>query len=516
MLEQPGNTALGGFMNKFTIDFLNLLKHSIMKKIIIKINPLFITVLIFSIFFSACNDENLNNEAAIINSFSVKGKDNSFFRAVINDDNTVTIKVSPYLDASVVLDSAFAIFYLTKGATVSPDPTIPQNFAQEGGVKYTVTSEDKQNKRDYIVSWGISDQLPNGEGFSYAEIGTKKDFTQLGYPGEVNNFGFADSKLYGDLLMYPAYCGEYIVLLSRAYINADPTSQYGIKVVNKNTLNDAGTLNLGSISPANLKLITSDYKGNLVGVVSTNNETEIFYWTTPTDAPKSIGKMSINLASTTDGSANFQVAGDITGNAWISAMAPRGSKGEHYRIKVTNAQLASNYSMIETGYASDDCSGFQMISPLDDSDQPRYVVGDTEGTANAANSIHCYINSFAGSTVSVMPGLWQNTLQSWWVGTGFSTARVGGRSPVVSALPINGKTYVVVTSGTAWWHAAAVLSSDLQTLAHQNLNIAESVNRGWSYGSWADWYWSDEDNEAYLLVWLGRLGLYTYKLTCFE
>lgn len=485
-----------------------------MKKTNLKLYAIFTMALI--LLFSACNDEDLSNEAAIINSFSVKGKDNAFFKGVINDDNTITIKVSPYLDAVEVLDSAFATFYLSKGATVSPDPTIPQNFAQEGGIKYTVTSEDQKNKHEYIVSWGISDQLADGEGFSYAEIGTMKDFSQLGYPGEPRNFGFTDSKLYGDLEMYHAYCGDYIVLLSRAYIKTDPNSPHGIKVVDKTTLNGSQTLNLGSIDPSDLKIITSDYRGNMIGLVTVNNETEFFYWSTPTTAPTSVGKITVNMAPTSDGSTNFQVAGDITGNAWITALAPRGSSGEHYRIKVTDGQLASNYSIVETGYASDDCSGFQMISPLDDSDQPSFVVGDTEGTANAANSIHCYINTFAGSTVSVMPGLWQNTLQSWWVGTGFSTARVGGSSPVVSALPVNGKTYVVVTSGTAWWHAAAVLSSDLQTLAHENLNIADSVNRGWSFGSWADWYWNEEDKEAYLAVWFGRLGLYTYKLTCFE
>ena len=157
-----------------------------------------------------------------------------------------------------------------------------------------------------------------------------------------------------------------------------------------------------------------------------------------------------------------------------------------------------------------------MISPLDDSDQPSFVVGDAEGTANAANSVHCYVNSYAGSTLNVMPALWQNTLQTWWVGTGFTVARSGGRAPVVSALPINGKTYVVVTSGTAWWHAAAVLSSDLQTLAHENLNIAYGINRAWSFGAWVDWYWDEENEEAYLAVWFGRLGLYTYKMTCFE
>lgn len=469
--------------------------------------------------FGACKDDDLNSEAEITLSFSVEGTVGdkpAVFRGVINGDNTVTIKVSPYIDAEEALKSAVPTFYLSKGATVTPDPDIPQNFAQAGGVKYTVTSEDGKNKRDYTVGWGISDQLPYGEGFSYAEIGTAKKFDQMGYPGQQGNFDLPDSKQYGDLNMYHAYCGNYIVMLSRAYIDANPASPYCIKVVDKNTLNDAGSFNWGSISVANLKMITSDYKGRLVGAVVTGNETEIFYWVQPTDAPKSVGKIAVNMASSTDGSANFQVAGDITGNAWITALAPRGPKGEHYRVKVTGGQLASSYSTIETGFSSGDSAGFQMISPLDDSDSPSYVVGDTEGTAGAANSIHCYINTFSGLTTSTMPPLWQNTLQAWWVGTGFATARTGGRAPVVCGMVVNGKSYVVVTSGTAWWHAAAVLTSDLQTLAHQNLNIAESVNRNWSYGSYVDWYWSEENNEAYLAVWFGRLGLYTYKLTCFE
>lgn len=483
-----------------------------------KLNFKLYSTLAFSciLLFASCKEDNLSSEAEIIISFKVTNETGSVFNATIGNDNTVTIKVSPYVEAKEALKSARPSFYLSKGATVTPDPAIPQNFAQEGGVKYTVVSEDQKNKRDYIVTWGISDKLPFGSGFSYAEIGTKKDFTQLGYPGELNNFNLSDSKQYGDLLMYHAYCGDYIVLLSRAYATVDVNSPYCVKVVDKTNLNEAGSLNLGSIAIANLQIITSDYKGRCVAAVVKNNETEFFYWTKPGDAPKSVGKIPVNMAPSTDGSNNFQVAGDITGNAWITALAPRGPKGEHYRIKVTNGQLASNYSMVETGYSSGDCAGFQMISPLDDSDAPSFVIGDTEGTANAANSIHCYVNSPAGSTVSVMPPLWQNTLQAWWVGTGFSTARTGGRSPVVSALVINGKSYVTVTSGTAWWHAAAVLTSDLQTLAHENLNIAYSVNRGWSFGSWVDWYWNEDASEAYLAVWFGRLGLYTYKLTCFE
>ena len=469
------------------------------------------------IFFDSCKNDELSSEAKIISSFSVKGTSGTTFRGVIGDNNVITLKVSPYLDAETELDGVTPVFYLSHGATVSPDPTEPQNFARSGGVKYTVTAQDGKTKNEYNVAWAVSDQMQYGEGFSFAETGTTKSFVELGYPGEVGNTGLPSIE-YGDLLMYHAYCGNYIVLLSRVYIDTDPSSPHCVKVVDKTSLNPAGTLNLGSISVADLKLIASDYKGNCVGAVVTGDQTEIFYWTTPTEAPRSAGTINVNMASSTDGSANFQVAGDVTGNAWITALAPRGAKGEHYRVKVTGGRLASDYSIVETGYASDDCTGFQMISSIDDSDKPSFVIGDAEGTANAANSIHVYINSPSGVTTSIMPGLWQNTLQAWWVGTGFTPVRTGARSPFIAALPINGKTYVVVTSGTSWWFAAAVLSSDLQELAHSNLNIAFDVaaSRGWSYGEWADWYWSDDMKEAYLAIWFGRLGLYTFKMTCFE
>lgn len=489
-----------------------------------KLNLIFLLGIIMSCILSltSCKDESLSeklgHEAKIMISFKVKGTSGTVFNSSIGDDNTITIKVSPYLDAVEELKSAIPTFYLSKGSTVTPDPSLPQNFAQEGGVKYTVTSEDHSTTREYIVTWGVSDKLPYGAGFSYAEVGAHKIFTELGYPGELKGYNTGKSAVeYGDLQMYHAYCGNYIVLLSRAYIDIDVNSPYCIKVVDKMTLNDAGSLNIGSISLTNIKMITSDYRGRCVAAVVTNDETEFFYWTKPSDTPISIGKINVNMAPTSDLSNNFQVAGDITTNAWITALAPRDAAGTHYRIKVTDGHLASTYSTIETGYVSSDCSQFQMISPIDDSDQPNFVIGDAEGTAGAANSVHCYVNSFAGSTLFTMPPLWQSTLQAWWVGTGFTTTRGGGRCPIVSALPINGKTYVTVTSGTSFWFAAAVLTSNLQELAHENLNIAVGdISRGWSFGEWVDWYWDEEQQEAYLSVWFGRYGLYTYKMTCLE
>jgi len=500
-----------------------------MKKIKLNIFPALIILCIM--LTGACNNEELCDEADIIYSFKVykmEGTNRIYYDAEIGDDRSITIKLSPHVNAAEVLDSVFAVFYVSKGASVSPDPGLPQNFAQPGGVQYTITSENGKRQTVYTVTNGLSDPIPYGEGFGYTETGKSKFFPELGYPGVVGGNNWTTPSIeYGDLLVYHAYCGDYIILISRIYIDANPASPHCVKVVDKTTLEPAGNFNLGSISIASLKMITSDYKGRCVGAVTNSDETEFFYWTTPAAAPISVGKINVNMApapSDAQGLNNFQVAGDITGNAWITARAPSSARGEHYRIKVTGGRLASDYSTVETGYPSSDCSWFQMISPLDDSDNPAFVVGDTEGTGNSANSNKCYIISPAGATIWVMPGLWNNTLGStadvfpWWVGTGMSTARSGGRAPVVSALPINGKTYITVMSGTSFYFAAAVLNADLQALANNNriLDITYgSISRGWSWGSWVDWYYDEDRKEAWLAVWFGRVGLFTFKLTCY-
>jgi hypothetical protein len=158
-----------------------------------------------------------------------------------------------------------------------------------------------------------------------------------------------------------------------------------------------------------------------------------------------------------------------------------------------------------------------MISPLDDSDEPSFVIGDVQGSIGASYSISCYIKSPSGFLSATMSNLWDSKLQELWIGTGQSLERPGARKPVVSGMVINGKSYVAVLSGGLWEHAAAVLEPDLTTLAHENLNLCSpSLELGWSFGGWVDWYWNEDAGEAYLAVWFGRVGLYTYTLTCFE
>ena len=497
-----------------------------MKKL--KLNIFHALIILCVMLTGACSNDKLCDEADILYSFKVYRMDGTtrlYYNGIMGDDNVITLKISPHRDVQTELSAAYPLFYLSKGATVTPDPSEPQDFTQSGGVKYTVTSENGKNQKEYTVLWDISDPLPYGEGLAHAEPGAGKDFVELGYPGVFGVDGGVSIE-YGDVIVYNAYCGDYIVLLSRRYVEEPafgPSSPHCVKVVDKITLDEADvSFNLGAISLPALKMIASDYKGRCVGVVTTGGETEFFYWTTPADAPRSIGKIGVNMApmaSLADHSSNFQVAGDITGNAWITALAPRGVAGEHYRVKVTNGQLASNYSTVTTGYPSNDCNQFQMISPLDDSDNPSYVVGDVEGTVAANGSVKCYINSPAGTTTFVMLPFWNNGLPTWpyWVQTGQSLTRTGARRPVVSALSINGKSYVVVTSGSAYYPSAAVLTDDLQKLAHQNLSITlGSFTVGWSYGSWVDWYFDDDTKEAYLAIWFERYGLYTFNISCFE
>jgi len=452
---------------------------------------------------------------ADILSFSVRIDGEDFDGEIDSEKLTITVDLPS--EVWDLRNEAVATFNCSLGASSKPATGAVLDLTKE--VKIEVTASDGVSKKEWKVI--AHEIIPASTGFSHAEVGVAKTFVELGYPGEVGNWEIPSIE-YGDLLVYHAYCGNNIVLMSRVYIETDPASPHCVKVLDKTTLASAGNLNLGSISVSNLKMITSDYKGTMVAAVVNGSETEFFYWKKTTDSPVSIGKMNVNIAPAPSsltwnsgaGMDNFQVAGDITGNAWITALAPASDDGNHYRIKVTGGQLASSYSTVKTGYSSNDCTNFQMISPLDASDEPSFVIGDTEGDAATASSTRCYINNFAGLTTSVMPKYWQDILHTWWVGSGFSTLRTGGRAPVVSALPINGKTYVTVATGTAWWHAAVVLNSDLMSLAHENLNIAFETNRGWSFGAWADWYYDDVKKEAYLSMWFGRYGLRTYKMTC--
>lgn len=448
------------------------------------------------------------------------------FKSRMSND-TIYIQLNPTVDPEVILSEATLKFCISKGSTVKPDPTIPQDFTVEGGVKYTVTSEDGKTSRTYVVTHGLTDLLPYGEGATIGALQVEKQFPDLGYPGERANFGFADSRQYGDINGYISFCGhDYVVILGRQYTDPHfddaslnvPNYDLGLRVYNANDFSYVGKLELGSIQPAALKAISSDWNGLMAGVVVTaSGSSEIYTWDNPLSAPKLMGSVSENLGSASDGSNYIQISGDLKAQANITCGAVRGPEGEHYIIHLEGGQIVST-DKVSTGYSSGDANGFQMIAPMSPEPKPDYVIGDTEGSGN--NTIKVYINSFAGNTKSVMPGVLQSTgaggFHDWWVGTGSRLERTGARRPYVSCMQINGKDYVMLLNGTGWWWCNTLIQADDLNTRIEGAEYDFSINAGWSFGASGDWYWDESETTAYWVSWIDRHGAFKFKMTCFE
>lgn len=486
--------------------------------------------------FAACSEDDMFKEDAkqafIMGSsdkdcLTVTGKSGVVWKSRMSND-TIYIQISPNVDPEEELDSIVPKFYISKGATVSPDPSLPQQFWKEEGVRYTVTSGDGKKTASYVVTHGLTDLLEDGGGFSLGlPQNTNVLFTSLGYPGEQANYNFADSRHYGDLNGYVAYCGhDHIVLMAAQY--SDPQfdnpdlkvqdESLSFKVFNASDLSQAGNLNIGSFKLSEIRTITSDWNGVLVALVNTNGTSALYYWTSYSSAPKLVGQLPELMGTATNGSNYLQVAGDIFGQANVTTGAGADADGSHYMIHIENGSITDT-QIITTGYASNDCNGFQMISPLKPEPNSSYLVGDGEGGSNTNNTIRVYANTYKGATKVIMPNVLQNIWESWWVGTGASLARGGARRPYVSAMYINGKYYAAIMNGTAWWwHNDIAEIDDLLTRVNNGDGTAGafSVNCAWSFGGSCDWYYDPEIKEAYWVHYVDRYGMSTVRLTCYE
>lgn len=466
------------------------------------------------------------------NSLSVVGQSGIKWSSRMSND-TIYIKLSPTFDATVELKDVYPKFFISKGSTVSPDPSLPQDFSDlDNPITYTVTSEDGKTSRSYVVTYGPTDFLPYGEGFTLGAKQMDVLFPDLGYPGTpFTAAGVTDSRRYGDLNGYVAYCGhDHIVLLARQYSDPRfdsstpaPDFDLGIKVFKADDLTPDGVLNTGGINRQNIRAITSDWVGNMVAVVYTGGaSSDIYYWTKPTDAPVLLTSASVCLAPAVDGSNYVQVAGDVTAKANISCPGQRGLNGDHYMIHVEGG-AASEPEKFSTGYRSDDCNGFQMTSPMSAELHPDYAISDGEGVANTNNSLRVYTNNWAGGTTGVLTNAYQSVgaggFHDWWSGNGGTLARTGGRHPYISAMPINGKTYIMMMAGTAWWYCNVIIEAgDLHTrvTGAEVDYVIEGIGKAWSFGATGDWYYDESTHTGYWVGYTDRYGMFTMKFTCYE
>ena len=496
-----------------------------------KLHKIFIAtgILAIGLGFQSCNDDDIFTEAgkeAII----LGGDDLCNLRLTGNsgltwkskmDGNTIYILINPDLDPFEELNGTVAQFFVSKGALVDPDPAIPQNFAQDGGVEYTVISEDGSARNTYLVTYSSTAVPEYGTGYTLGTQIVEKKFPELGFPGEQGNYGFSDSRQYGDLNGYVGFCGHnHIVLMSRQYtapalgdasLNV-PDAELGLRVYNKQDLSYVGKLNIGSIDMKNLMAITSDMDGILVGAVVNGGSCDIYYWTSYNSSPLLLGSVQGNLCSTTDGSSHLSIMGKLNDKANISGHAGRDQSGSHYMIHVENNQIVDT-QVIETGARADDGNGFQMISPLTSELNSSYMFGDVEGTGNG--SIKVMAKTYKGTTKVTMPAVFNGSWQSWWVGTGSNITRTGARRPYVNSMLINGVHYALIMNGTAWWWHNDIAGLDDLSTRVNGTSWAYSVNLAWSFGGCSDWYWDDQRGDAYVVYYTDRYGMAVFRLTCF-
>lgn len=483
--------------------------------------------------FTSCDDDDVftrdGQEAFIFGGekscLTVKGNSGKEWSSYM-EDNTIYIQIAPWLDPVSELDGVVAKFYLSKGATVTPDPSIPQNFAVDGGVKYTVTSEDGKKTVTYTVTYILDTNMSAGGsgGFNTGNDEATKLFPELGYPGEQGNYGFSDSRQYGDLNGYVAFVGhDHVVLMARQYsapkfddpsMNV-PDANLAFRVFRKNDLNYIGNLNTGSIPMADIIAMTSDINGVCVAVVANGAGTDLYYWRSYKDAPALYAHLNEKLCPLGDGGNYIQITGDIFGQANITANDQRGASGNHFMIHVEDGQV-EDIQTISTGVPSNDCNAFQMISALRTDINSSYLVGDVEGGAGTNNTIRVYANTYSGTTKVTMPNVLQNNWQAWWVGTGAALSRGGGRRPYVSAMVINGKHYAAIMNGTGWWWHNDIADVDDLNTRVPDCTWAYSTNCGWSFGATCAWYWNPETNEGYLVYYTDRYGMNVKRLSCFE
>ena len=490
--------------------------------------------------FIGCDDYDYDNEMArtdLTGKFSVKGATGNIYKAGINGSE-ITVKVNPFADVQNELSQAYPIFYLPMGATCSPSPLEPQDFTKE--VKYTITSGDGKHQQVYTVNLGASDLLSVGDGYSLSRLQAEKLYFELGYPGEAGT-GEIGNVPNGDILFFPAFCGDRLVGFSRVYAwgnnngrNIAPDHSLAFKVWDATTLESTGeTLNLGSLSPAEIVNITNDWKGHLVAATGglLGKPSDIYYWTSLSAAPVKVGTLPQPVYTSShevDASMFIQVAGDITADAVVTYMPTKTSNGEHVAVSITSGNI-SDSRIISTGYPSNDKAWFQMISLFGTDNNAPMLVGETEGEGNG--SVHAYLLNSSGSLLSVMPAHLNGREMSdgiaWWSGTGNTSLRGGARLPFVMAMMINGKPYSLVLTGYHWRARASMMSQDLATFIDDDLSYdfcryemsvlgAAGGDFQMTYGGAGCWYWDDENHIGRIAIWYGREGLATFLVSNYE
>ena len=324
------------------------------------------------------------------------------------------------------LQNATATATVSEGATIEPDPATARDYTVEGGVTFTVTSEDGKTSNEYNIV--LVEAIP----VLTASMTWEKTAGELGLPAYAyNNVGIAFS---GNNIV--TYDGQVFDLTGAP----------------------VGKLNLTGVDGASdpdfqLAALTNDNTGVLVASVGLDadgnyitgsdnvKQTRYYAWMDGYDQDP-----TLILSSDANLSVYMAVGGDVKGEAVLSIVSTRVVAPQMHNIYyVTDGNWENKqWTSVWTQYAGNDGNWGQMLSYFTGDPRGAFVMCDSRGN-NEGMMVAYYENSDDSGTPGAETILY-GTCDPEYGGTDlYGNYSMGS----AKALNIDG-TYYVVAATTGW------------------------------------------------------------------
>ena len=270
-----------------------------------------------------------------------------------------TMEVAYKANEYELLQNATAEVVISDGATIEPDPATPRDYTVEGGVTFTVTSEDGNTENTYTVT------LIEASPVITATATWEKTVGELGLPTySRGNVGIA-------------FSGNNIVT-------------YDTQVFDL-TGSPVGKLNLTGVegaSDSNFQLasLTNDANGVLVATVGLDasgayvasgpTQTRFYAWMDGYDQAPTL----IHSDDAYDFSVYMSVAGDVKGDAVLTFCAGRDATQMHHVYGVTGGDWTNKtWSTVTMQYPGNDGNWGQGLTFLSGDPEGAFVMYDSRG-----------------------------------------------------------------------------------------------------------------------------------------
>lgn len=314
------------------------------------------------------------------------------------------------------LTNATAEVVISDGATIEPDPSTARDYTVDGGVTFTVTSEDGETSRSYTV-------VPvEAIAVITAVQSWEKTAGELGLPTySANNVGIA-------------FSGSNIVTYDTQVFDLTGTPIGNLNLTGVDGASDTGFQLAALTNDANGVLVATvglDTNGSYVA--SDASQTKFYAWMNGYDqAPTLIHTGEANFTT------YMSVAGDVTSDAVLTFVAGRSAEQMHHVYQITGGDWDGKvWSSITTQYAGNDGNWGQGLSFVDGDSQGPYIMYDSRGNNEGLRI--CY---YERGNETVLCG----TLDSEYGGTDCYGNYSQGSA---KAFSIDGVPYVAVAS-TGW------------------------------------------------------------------